>query len=81
MKIIEYIMEKVARARGVVIPQGADRQNFVDDVLRGANLRISIKSEMEPCASCRDVISDFNLYNTTPINISGGTKFYKQNGE
>lgn len=79
-KILEYIMDQVASARGINIPQGANKADYIDDVLDGANLQIVIKSEMEACSSCTDVIRSFNNANTTPIDFSGGTKFYEQYG-
>jgi len=80
-KVLEYIMNQVALARGINIPQGANKADYIDDVLDGANLQIVIKSEMEACSSCTDVISSFNNANSTPLDFSGGTKFYEQDGE
>jgi len=77
-KVIEYIMDQVASARGINIPQGANKADYIDEVLGGANLQITLRSEMEACSSCADVINSFNNANNTPINFSGGTKFYEQ---
>ena len=77
-KVIEYVMDQVASAKGINIPQGANKADYIDEVLDGANLQITIRSEMEACSSCTDVISDFNSVNPTPIDFSGGTKFYEQ---
>lgn len=79
-KIVEYVMDQVASARGINIPQGANKADYIDDVLDGANLQIVLKSEMEACSSCADVISSFNNANPTSIDFSGGTKFYEQYG-
>jgi hypothetical protein len=79
-KIIEYVMDQVAATRGINIPQGSNKADYIDDVLDGANLQIVIKSEMEACSSCADVISSFNNSNAIPIDFSGGTKFYEQYG-
>jgi hypothetical protein len=77
-KIIEYVLDQIAIYKGINIPQGTDKANYLSQILGGSNLQITINSEMDACSSCTDIIFDFNSVNVNPISFSGGTKFYEQ---
>jgi hypothetical protein len=56
----EYFIEELATSKGIVIQNGAVRNEFTNQILQNSNIEISIISEMSPCPSCAGVVDQFN---------------------
>lgn len=70
-------MDRVAIDKGVIIPQGANKSDYINTVLGGStNLTISFITEMNPCSSCTNIINRFNNVNSNNIIYQSGTNFY-----
>lgn len=76
-KIIEYFMHKLAADRGIKIDLSTveKKAESVSNVLRGANVKITLVSEMKACNSCQSIIDNFNLANPNEIDILRGINY------
>ncbi|QYS86191.1 hypothetical protein JJC03_14700 [Flavobacterium oreochromis] len=59
-KIFEYFMDRLAREKDIKIPNGADRKEYVEQILGGSKVKINITTEMSPCESCEAIIGKCN---------------------
>lgn len=71
-------MDRLAREKDIKIPNGADRKEYVEQILSGSKVKINIITEMCPCESCEAIIGKCNESKAGAVAIEKHGVIYKK---